>query len=130
MLSFDERDDRFTIKPSTIPGAGNGLFSKVLLAEEDRLEVIGVLIPADSVSDLCTSYADCYKFRIGDQLLIPIGYGGMVNHSSQPNLEKVCDGQRLYLKATRPIHPGEELLFTYSDRFFEITKNAPGSFSR
>ena len=37
----------------------------------------------------CTRYADGYKYRVGKHLLIPVGYGGMVNHGSTPNLEQV-----------------------------------------
>ena len=42
----------------------------------------------------------------------------MVNHSRNPNLEKVIDDQRVYLRTTRPIHPGEELFFTYGEGVF------------
>jgi SET domain-containing protein len=77
--------------------------------------VIGVLIRADSPSDTCTAYADQHKFRVGDFLLIPVGYGGMVNHSQTPNLKKCIEGHRVYLQAMRTIHPGEELFFRYPD---------------
>ena len=80
-----ENDERFCVNVSTIPDAGNGLFARTLLAEGEQLEVIGVLVPAGSVSDVCTRYADHYKFRVGDLLLIPLGFGGMVNHSKHPN---------------------------------------------
>ena len=123
-----ENDERFYVNTSTIPGAGDGLFAKTFLAEGKRLEVIGVLVPAGSVSDVCTRYADCYKFRVGDLLLIPLGFGGMVNHSRNPNLKKVIDGQRVYLRTTRPIHPGEELFFTYGEEFFKVAKIDPDSF--
>ena len=64
-----ENDERFCVNVSTIPDAGNGLFARTLLAEGEQLEVIGVLVPAGSVSDVCTRYADHYitparKFRI------------------------------------------------------------------
>ena len=110
-----EQDTRFYISDSTLPKAGKGLFAKAPLVQGERLEVLGVLIPADSVADQCTHYADPYKFRVGDQLLIPTGYGAMVNHSVNPNLEKLIEGERVYLKALRPIKEGEELLFCYSE---------------
>ena len=91
------------------------MFAKAPLAEGDRLQVHGVLIRADSVSDQCTAYADAYKFRVGDDLLIPLGYGAMVNHSADPNLEKVIEGEQVYLRALRPIREDEELLFCYSE---------------
>ncbi len=115
-----ENDERFCVNVSTIPDAGNGLFARTLLAEGEQLEVIGVLVPAGSVSDVCTRYADHYKFRVGDLLLIPLGFGGMVNHSKHPNMEKVIDGLTVYLRTTRAIHPGEELFFTYGEEFFKV----------
>ncbi len=123
----NETDERLYIADSTISGAGKGLFAKAPLAAGETVEVIGVLIPATSVSDECTRYADPYKFRVGDSLLIPVGYGAIANHSSAPNMEKVVEGQRVYLRALRPIRKGEELVFMYSDyaqtRFLPFVKN-------
>ena len=111
-----ESDPRFYVADSAIPGAGRGLFAGVPLAAGDELRVVGVVIPADTTSDECTRYADEYKFRVGDSLLIPVGYGGMVNHSSEaPNMEKVLVGTALFLRTLRPIAVGEELLFRYSE---------------
>jgi hypothetical protein len=114
-MRIAESDPRFYIADSGIPGAGRGLFAKVPLVAGDQLQVIGVLIPADTTSDECTRYADEHKFRVGDLLLIPVGYGAMVNYSSQaPNMEKVVDGNAVCLRTLRPIDAGEELLFCYS----------------
>jgi hypothetical protein len=130
MMTIVESDERFCVKTSTIPGAGHGLFAQTSLAEGDCLELIGVLVPAGSISDLCTRHADCYKFRVGDLLLIPTGFGAMVNHSRHPNFEKVIDGQKVYLRATRRIDPGEELFFTYGETFFQVAHADPDVFSR
>ena len=111
----NETDDRFYIAESTVPGAGRGLFARVPLSTGDRLAVIGVLVAPDSLSDQLTAYTDEYKLRLGSLLLIPLGYGGMVNHSADPNLEKQVEGDSLYLRVTRPVQAGEELFFSYSD---------------
>lgn len=112
---ISEPDPRFHIADSVVPGAGRGLFAKTPLAAGEELRVIGILVPADTASDECTRYADAYKFRVGDALLIPVGYAAMVNHSSQaPNMEKVTVGDALFLRTLRPIAVGEELLFRYS----------------
>src|SRR5687767_9550835 len=108
-------DDRFYIRASTIPGAGRGLFARQPLRIGDRLEVIGCLVAAASIADSCTAYADEHKFRVGDKLLLPFGYGGMVNHSLNGNMEKVIEGERLHLRVTRPVAIDEELFFTYSE---------------
>ena len=118
---LDEQDDRFYVGPSRIPGAGDGLFSRVPLRAGDRLAVIGVTIRADSPADRCTRYADEHKYRVGDTLVIPVGFGAMVNHAPSPNMAKVVDGGELFLEALRDIDADEELSFAYApsalDRF-------------
>jgi hypothetical protein len=115
-MFLDESDSRFFVADSTIPGAGKGVFARVSLAAGDTLRVIGVLIQPGSVADVCTAYADTHKVRVGAMLLIPVGFGGMVNHSAgHANMEKVVAGDEVYLRALRPIAAGEELLFCYSE---------------
>ncbi len=114
-MLVNEEDDRFYVAKSTLPGAGSGLFTKVPLRKGDRLEVVGVIVRRDSVSDRCTHFCDHHKFRIGEsQLLIPLGFGAMVNHSPTPNLQKVFEGDRLYLEALRDLPADEEVFFTYT----------------
>lgn len=115
LILFSEDDGRFLIGPSTIPGAGRGLFAKEPLAQGDRLEVIGALVRADTPADTCSAYADRHKFRVGELLLIPLGYGGLVNYGDPPNMKKVIEGHRVYLQALRVIDPGEELFFVYDN---------------
>ena len=68
------------------------------------------------MADECTRYADEYKLRLGDLLLIPVGYGGMVNHSAHaPNMEKVLVDNAVYLRTLRAVAADEELLFCYSE---------------
>jgi SET domain-containing protein len=114
-MFLDERDDRFYVAPSTIPGAGRGLFARVPLKAGDRLEVIGVLVPRDSASDGYTAFADEYKFRAGDYLLIPCGIAALANHSPEPNVGKVVEGEAVFLELLRDVEAGEELCFAYSN---------------
>ena len=100
MVIFEEPDDRFYAAPSTIPGAGRGLFARVPLQTGDRLAVVGVRVRRDSAEDHYTSFADEYKFRAGDYLLVPCGVAALANHSAQPNLEKVVEGQAVFYIAT------------------------------
>ncbi|MSO56772.1 MAG: SET domain-containing protein [Acidobacteria bacterium] len=111
---MNETDDRFYVAPSTLAGAGHGLFARVTLKEGSRLSVIGVLVQANSDSDRCTAFADAHKVRVGGQLLIPLGFGAMVNHSSSPNLGRVIEGDAVHLQLLRDVAAGEELFFTYS----------------
>ena len=114
-MVLDERDDRFYAGPSTMPGAGRGLFARVPLKAGDRLEVIGVLVRPQSASDGYTAFADEYKLRCGDYLLIPCGIAALANHSPAPNLVKVVDGDAVFLELLRDVESGDELCFAYSD---------------
>ena len=116
---LDETDDRFEIRASTLPGAGLGVFARVDLPAGATLEIIGVLVRRESISDRCTHFADHHKFRLDDRLLIPCGFGGLVNHSAEPNLEKVIAGDSVYLRTTRPIAAGEEVFFRYPESALE-----------
>ncbi len=114
-MLVNEEDGRFYVANSTVPGAGNGLFTKVPIRKGERLEVVGVTVRRDSISDRCTHFCDHHKFRIGEnQLLIPLGFGGMVNHSSTPNVQKVFEDNRLYLEALHDLAADEEVFFTYT----------------
>jgi hypothetical protein len=116
---LDETDDRFEVRPSTVPGAGLGVFARVGLPAGAELEVIGVLVRRESAADRCTHFADGHKFRVGDRLLIPVGFGGLVNHSRDPNLDRVAAGDRVVLRTRRPVAAGEELFFRYPDAALE-----------
>ena len=115
MVVLDETDDRFYAAPSTLPGAGRGLFARVPLRAGERLAVVGVLVRRGSDADRYTAFADEYKFRAGDYLLIPCGVAGMANHSAQPNLEKIVEGDKVFLELLRDVDAGEELCFAYSE---------------
>jgi hypothetical protein len=110
---IEEHDDRFVIGASTIPNAGRGLFARVALEAGARLEVVGVRVTPESAADQCSHYTDRYKFRVNGTLLIPLGYGAMVNHAIASNVEQVSEGDRVFLRTRRPIAAGEELLLTY-----------------
>ena len=113
-MAIHEPDERFELRRSTILGAGLGVFAKVELGPGDELEIIGAIVQRDSTADRCTHFADGHKFRIGgDRLLIPCGFGGIVNHSDEPNLLRIVIGDRVFLRALRPIRAGEELFHRY-----------------
>jgi hypothetical protein len=114
-MLLHETDGRCEVRPSTMPGAGEGLFARVPLEAGDRFEAIGVLVTPGSLEDRCTAFADEYKLRVGNLLLIPVGFAGKLNHADVPNLEKVVEGQLLFFRTLRAVAAGEELSFTYSD---------------
>jgi uncharacterized protein len=112
-------DGRVVVRPSGIPGAGDGLFAAADLPAGERIEVVGLFVPADSPVDRFTRFADTHKFRVGDRLLIPVNEAGMANHSSSPNLVKRIDGDRVFLETTRDVSAGEELFLQYPDSALE-----------
>ena len=131
MFIVEETDNRFYLKQSTLPNAGLGCFAKVPIKKGDYLEVIGVLVRKKSVADLCTHYANRYKFEArekGDCHIIPCGYGGMVNQANNPDdrnvelrLTKLMGrkrsehaGEVIYM-ALRDIQKDEELLGYYGE---------------
>jgi len=118
-MILSEDDDRFYVAPSTIPGAGDGVFARVALEPGARLRVVGVFVRAGTSADRCTRYADEHKYRIDDLLLIPCGFGAMVNHSSTPNARKAIETDAVYLETLRAIAPGEELCFSYRPEALE-----------
>jgi SET domain-containing protein len=114
-MIFDESDPRFYAAPSRVSGAGRGLFARVPLRAGDRLAVPGVLLRRDSDADRYTNFADEYKFRVGDHVLIPCGVAAMANHATEPNIQKVIEGRALFLELLRDVDAGEELCFAYSE---------------
>ena len=110
-----ETDTRFYIAPSTIAGAGDGLFAAERLGTGDRLRIVGVLIERDSIVDRCTDYADPHKVRVGTALLIPVGWAAKANHHDDPNMRKVIEGHDVFLEAVRPIAKNEEIFFRYHE---------------
>jgi hypothetical protein len=83
------------------------------MAKGETFCVTGFLVRRGSLADRCTHYADPYKFRVGKDLLIPNGYGGLMNHSMRPNFVKLIRGKKVFLRALRPIAAGEELYHRY-----------------
>jgi SET domain-containing protein len=114
-VDMNEPDNRFYLKQSTVPGAGLGVFARVPLRKGDCLEVMGVRVKPGSASDACSAFADCHKFVHADQLIIPLGYAGMVNHSGQPNMVRHEEDGKLFLKALRDIAVDEELFHAYNE---------------
>jgi len=100
MLIFEETDDRFYIKESSVNRAGKGLYAKQPIKKNTWLEITGVLVPRDSVADECSYYANAYKFAadvkrngdlidIGPFLIVPLGYAGIVNHTEDRKKQNV-----------------------------------------
>lgn len=127
MFLIQEKDDRFYIAESTQPGAGRGLFAARDIKKGEDLEVVGVAVEMGSPADVCTSYADAYKFAADysdsyTRHIIPMGYAGMVNHANE---EKDRNVDIKYVKKRgvvvcvyqflRDVRKDEEVLGDYGD---------------
>lgn len=133
MIIIEEKDDRFYLKKSTQPNAGVGVFAARNLKKDDFLEIIGVMVKKNSVSDLCTSYANNYKFAAAydgeyDMHIVPMGFGGMINHANDPNQQNaeiryidhrrinVAGGSAVYY-FIKDIQKDEEILGNYGENW-------------
>lgn len=145
MIFFEETDNRFYIKDSTISGANKGLFANEKIRKGDYLEISGVLVKRQSVADICTQYANNYKFAarvkryadgkvdIGDNLIVPLGYAGIVNHAKDKESQNV---EIRYIKRTkknensddavyyflRDVEKDEEVIGNYGDSWDSVLK--------
>jgi len=142
-MLIEETDKRFYVQKSTIPNAGLGVFAAEDLKKGDWLEIIGPQVKVGSIADQCTQYADKYKFAATgkvvkgkqkvdfDRKVVPMGYGGIVNHAPNPKLQNVmidyyrgprrnsAAGQAIY-RFLRNIHKDEEILGNYGEEWMKV----------
>lgn len=135
MITIEETDDRFYISESTLPEAGRGLFAKVPIKKGSHLEIIGVQVKAGGIANACTEYGNKYKFAANakkKEIVIPMGYGGIVNHSP----DKASQNAAItYIENRKPKNPAagnvvyaflrdieadEEILGNYGDDWSKV----------
>jgi hypothetical protein len=91
MILFEENDDRFYIKESTLQNAGKGVFASRDISKDEYLPISGVMVKRDSDADQCTYFFNSYKFAanvkrcgdmvdIGENVIVPLGFAAIVNH--------------------------------------------------
>ncbi len=137
MILIEETDTRFYLDESTIENAGLGVFAKEPIKAGAVIEIIGVAVKYGTAADQCTAYANSYKFSASaknpDRTIIPVGYGGMVNHTNDLDQQNVHlehrknrkshphAGQAIY-SFFRNVSPGEEILGNYGDDWNNLLK--------
>lgn len=127
-MKIEEKDLRFRVDHSTQQDSGLGLFALQDIRKGDDLEVIGTLVDKGSVSDSCTAYANSFKFAsdYSDKTrLVPMGYGGMVNHANEKKDQNVeiryADGKVFY-HFIRDVKAGEEILGDYGEGWRNVSE--------
>ena len=117
-----DQDERFYIAKSNIPNAGMGLFAKIPITKGESLEVLGPEVQANSLADLCSAFANSYKFYSREDksaLVIPVGYAGMVNHALNrvgQNTQMDYSEGKVRLVFIQNVAPMQEILHYYGDR--------------
>jgi hypothetical protein len=114
-------------KQSTIPNAGNGVFTNITYYKNDYItEFTGQLTNNPNISD-----ADAlWTYKLGQIICIGLktptinrGMGSFINSSKYPifktNTKVVkADNNRLYIQATSIIQPNRELFYPYGNTYW------------
>lgn len=116
----------FEIKTSTIEGAGQGLFTKELLAAEDTIGYYtGEVITEQEFHDPQRPFSAYLLWVCRSHIILGEGpkanYTRFINHSDEPNafLTVSSRWKSARFEALRIIEPGEEIFFNYGDDYWE-----------
>lgn len=116
--------ESFYVAPSTIPGAGQGLFARVPIAVEETIGYYqGEVISSDQLH--AGHFAGSHYLLWVTSACIIVGegpkanYTRFINHSPEPNAFLVVSTRwkTARFEAVRPIAAGEEIFFHYGDEF-------------
>jgi hypothetical protein len=120
---FEESD--FEVKPSTIPGSGRGLFTRVLLRPGDTVGPYTGEIISDEESEQEPYTSSHYLLWVcRDCTIVGTNYTRFINHSTDPNVRFIVSTRwkTARVEATREISPGEELFLDYGPYFWEASE--------
>jgi len=123
----------FEIRPSTIPGAGMGLFSRIRIQRGDTIGYYTGRILTDTQVEREPYLSSLYLLWIcRDHWILGEGRGSnytrYINHSrKKPNLELITSTRwkTARFAAMRPIAPGTELFFDYGDEYWDALGTHP-----
>lgn len=101
-------------------GRGRGVFTAVDISKGDIIEYCPlIIIPPNqrALIDQTIFYDYYYNWPLPEgAACVPLGYGGIYNHSIHPNAEIVLDLEENYLQfhCIRDIKAGEEIFIDYA----------------
>ena len=131
-------EEDFEVKRSSIPKAGNGLFSKVHILPDDTIGPYTGKFLTDAQANsepyvnslyLVWICKDCWIWGEGRKA----SYTRFINHDDvNPNVELITSSRwkKARLAAVRPIAPGEELFFDYGESYWDCVDIKKGSVPR
>ena len=122
----------FEVRPSTIPGAGLGLFVRRVFTEDDSLgPYTGELITYAELGAGRFAGSD-YLLGLTREYLIAgegpkANYTRYINHSRSPNALLIVSTRwkSAHFVATRQIDPGEEVFFDYGEAYWQNAEFDP-----
>jgi uncharacterized protein len=111
------RRHNIAIKRSGIQG--HGVFAEADIEPGEIIEECYSLTLKDS-QDLVNYTFKLDKKGLEEYVTMPLGYGAVFNHSTDPNAEYEFDRETLYMvfTASKPIKAGEEIFISYGDHWF------------
>ncbi len=123
MTIYTEAD--FEILPSTIKGAGMGLFSRVAINLEETIGYYTgeVITEAQLYEEGKFSASNYVMWVCTNHIIINEGpkanYTRYINHSSEPNAFLIVSTRwkSARFECVNPIRPGDEIFFNYGELF-------------
>lgn len=107
------------VAPSTLPGAGRGVFAKVPIAKDELIETCPVIsVPlTDTANDDDKGLLTNYFFYFGDGLAMVLGFGSLYNHSYNANATyiKRPKDSIVEFRAVKDIPKGQEITVNYNN---------------
>lgn len=100
------------------PVHGYGVFAEQSFSKNDVIEeCVSLVFPHEDKKE--AAFSDFY-FGTPQGFVLPLGFGGIYNHSSEPNATYVWDdkNQLLRFMALKPIHKGQEIFVSYGVNYF------------
>jgi SET domain-containing protein len=99
--------------------AGFGLFATTQITAGMYIEYVGTIISNEKANKM---HGARYLFEINSKWTIEgatrNNLARYINHSCSPNCESIQSGKKVYIKAIKKIHSGEELTYDYGKEYF------------
>ena len=127
-------EDHLVVKKSKIPGAGNGLFTKIAIAKGERIiEYKGKHSTWKEVNHHNGTNGYIYYVNrnfVIDARTYPKSLGRYANDAQGLTLVKglknnccyVTEGTRVYIEALRDIPAGSEVLVSYGKEYWDVIR--------